>query len=117
MRKLPLKILPIAACSLLVVAGTASGAPQQARTASSVKVVMRDPGCHWFAVGGAFKTKLAVKGPAALRNLDEATLKIVGHGKVTRARVGRTVTLTHGSYRITMIGQKSDDNTLRLVVH
>jgi methionine-rich copper-binding protein CopC len=107
---------PTAAAHARVVQVAAVKAP--ARTApATVKVVMRDPGCHWFAVGASFKTKLAVTGTAKLSNLDEATLKIKGAGSVKRVNVGRTTALGRGAYTITMVGQKSDDNTLHLTVH
>ena len=116
MKKLVLSSLPVVATSLLVAAGPAIGAPHTARAASSVRVVMRDPGCHWFAVGGKFKTKLSVKGPAVLSNLDEAALKITGTGATKRVAVGRKITLARGRYTIVMVHQPSDDNTLKLVV-
>jgi hypothetical protein len=107
---------PTAAAHARVAPVAAVTAP--ARTApATVKVVMRDPGCHWFAVGAHFKTKLAVTGTAKLSNLDEATLKIKRAGSVKRVNVGRTTALGRGAYTITMVGQKSDDNTLHLTVH
>ena len=84
--------------------------------ATKVTVVMRDPGCHWFAVGKTFKTTLAVKGPVSLVNYDEAMLKIVGPTGVKRDPVGKSITLGHGVYKITMVGQASDDNHLKLTV-
>ena len=62
-------------------------------------------------------TTLAVKGPAVLTNLDEATLDIVG-GKsgMHVAKIGKPVTLARGTYKIVMVGQASDDNVLTLVV-
>jgi len=72
---------PTAAAHARVAPVAAVTAP--ARTApATVKVVMRDPGCHWFAVGAHFKTKLAVTGTAKLSNLDEATLKIKRAGSL-----------------------------------
>jgi len=85
-------------------------------TATKVTVVMHDPGCHWFSANGAFKTKLAVKGPAKLLNVDEAALKVVGAGTVQRVAVGKTALLGKGTYAITMVGQAPDDNHLKLVV-
>ena len=92
-------------------------APARPASAAAVKVVMRDPGCHWFAVGANFKTKLAVSGSAKLSNFDEATLRITGAGAVKHVNVGRTAALGRGAYTITMVGQKADDNTLHLTVH
>jgi len=91
-------------------------APAQTAPASAVNVVMRDPGCHWFAVGPNFKTKLAVSGTARLSNFDEAALRIKSAGAVKHVNVGRTAALGHGAYTITMIGQKPDDNALQLTV-
>ena len=76
---------------------------------------MHDPGCHWFSVNGAYKTKLTVKGPAQLANFDEAALKIVGP-TVKRDPVGKSIILGHGVYKITMVGQAKDDNHLKLIV-
>jgi hypothetical protein len=137
MRK-PLLVL-IALCSVIVVvvAVQAGGAPSHSKAAAptpvaavtpaktpaaaarpaAVKVVMRDPGCHWFAVGAKLKTGLAVSGAAKLSNFDEAALKIKGAGSVKRVNVGHTVALGRGRYTITMVAQKPDDNTLHLTVH
>jgi hypothetical protein len=106
----------LAACLFVVAVGQASAARKHAAALTPVTVVMHDPGCHWFSVNGAFKTKLTVKGPAQLANLDEAALKIVGAKGTFRAAVGKKIVLKAGAYRITMVGQAPDDNTLRLVV-
>jgi len=106
----------LAACLLVVAAGQASAARKHAAALTPVTVVMHDPGCHWFSVNGAFKRTLTVKGPAQLTNFDEATLKITGASGTLRAPVGKKIMLKAGAYRITMIGQAPDDNTLRLVV-
>jgi len=116
MRKPIIILVPIAACSLLLGVGQAAGAAQHSSAAKTVRVVMSDPGCHWFSVGGKLKTTLSVKGPVALANFDEATLKVAGHGAVKHDAVGKKITLARGSYRITMVGQASHDNTLKLVV-
>jgi hypothetical protein len=105
----------------LAVALLAFGAGQAfARTShatpTKVTVVMHDPGCHWFSVNGAFKTKLAVNGPAKVLNVDEAALKVVGAGATRRVAIGKTLLLGRGTYAITMVGQASDDNHLKLVV-
>jgi hypothetical protein len=116
-RTISSSLQPTAAAHARVAAVAAVKAPAQTAPAAAVKVVMRDPGCHWFAVGAKFKTKLAVSGTAKLANLDEATLKIKGAGSVKRVNVGRTAALGRGAYTITMVGQKPDDNTLHLTVH
>ena len=76
-------LLPLAVCSLLLagsqVAGAAGNTPVK-----TVRVVMHDPGCHWFSVGGKFTTKLSVTGPIALANFDEAALKVAGPNGIRR---------------------------------
>ena len=106
----------LAACVFVVAAGQASAARKHAAALTPVTVVMHDPGCHWFSVNGAYKLKLAVKGPVQLANFDEAALKVVGAKGAFHAAVGKKIVLKAGAYRITMVGQAADDNTLRLVV-
>ncbi len=101
---------------LVAAAGAAGAVSQHATTVKTVTVVMRDPGCHWFAVGASYKTSLTVRGPVSLRNLDMAALKIAGRTGTRLDRVGKRISLLRGTYRITMVGQAPDDNHLRLVV-
>ena len=91
-------------------------AAQTSTATKNVTVVMHDPGCHVFLAGGKFVKTLAVTGPVALLNQDEATLKVVGPMGIKRDPVGHKVTLQKGAYKITMVGQAPDDNTLRLTV-
>jgi hypothetical protein len=97
-------------------ASQALARPSHAQATKTVTVVMHDPGCHWFAVGSAFKTTLSVKGPIKLRNLDEATLKIATSAGTKLDSVGKQLVLARGVYHITMVGQAPDDNHLKLVV-
>jgi hypothetical protein len=110
-------VLYVAVAALAGGVGKALAHPAtHARTATKVTVVMSDPGCHWFSVGGKLKTKLAVAAPVRLLNVDEATLRVAGAGSVQRDGVGKTLTLGKGTYAITMVGQAPDDNHLKLVV-
>jgi hypothetical protein len=116
MRRLASALAPIALAALLL-AGPAAGAPaHRADARTAVRVVMRDPGCHWFAVGHGFKTKLSVRGTAVLSNFDEAPLLVRGHGHTRHVGVGKRLGLGRGHYVIRMIHQAKDDNTLHLVV-
>ncbi len=108
-------VLYLAIALLAVGAGQAFARSTHAAP-TKVTVVMHDPGCHWFSANGAFKTKLAVKGPAKLLNVDEAALKVVGARSIRRVGVGKTLLLGKGTYAITMVGQAPDDNHLKLVV-
>jgi hypothetical protein len=103
------KFLPIGILALAF-AAPASASPL-------VPIVMRDPGCHWFKVGGKFSVKYVAHGSVTVQNLDEATLKFVGPGGTRLDKVGRTVTLKKkGVYHITMIGQAKHDNHLTLTL-
>jgi hypothetical protein len=108
--------LYIGIAALALGAGQALAHPTHATAPTKVTVAMHDPGCHWFSVGGKLTTKLAVKGPAQVLNVDEATIKVVGAGATKRVPVGKTILLAKGSYTITMVGQAPDDNHLKLVV-
>jgi hypothetical protein len=85
-------------------------------TAQTVTVAMGDPGCHWFQQGQSLTKSMAVTGPVSLQNSDEAALKVAGSSGVQKDPLGGQVSLTPGSYTITMVGQASDDNTLHLQV-
>lgn len=88
-----------------------------APTAQAVTVAMHEPGCHWFQVGQSFQKSLSVSGPVNLLNSDEAAIRVAGSSGTKTDAVGQQVSLTPGSYRITMVGQASDDNTLHLAVN
>ena len=108
--------------ALLVVAaslpalGAGQALAQKAKSPKTVTVVMHDPGCHWFAVNGKYLKTLTVSGPVKLANFDEDALLVAGRSGVVREPVGKRITLTAGVYRITMVKQHPDDNTLKLVV-
>jgi hypothetical protein len=106
MRKL---LLPALAALVLAAPAAAAKAP--------LVVAMKDPGCHWFAVGGKYATKVTKHGPVTLLNQDEAALKIKGPSGTKIDKVGAKVTLrARGIYHITMVGQAPDDNHLTLKI-
>ena len=114
-------LIALAAVAALCAIGAATAFAQPATSSpKSVNVVMHDPGCHSFSVGGKFLTKLTVNGPIRLANLDEAALRIHVAGISSRGdridQVGGWVRLDRGSYTITMLGQAPDDNHLKLTV-
>jgi hypothetical protein len=82
----------------------------------TVNVVMKDPGCHWIQTDAGLKLATSVHGPVNLVNMDEAALKIVGPAGTVIDHVGKSVRLAPGKYAITMVGQASDDNHLKLTV-
>jgi hypothetical protein len=97
-------------------AALALASPAAASQAPLV-VAMSDPGCHWFSVGGKYTKSVVRSGPVTLLNRDEAALKVRGPGGTKIERVGVKLTLrAKGTYRITMVGQAPDDNTLTLKV-
>jgi hypothetical protein len=108
----------------LILAGIAGVTLANAGATSPTKLIvaMRDPGCHWFYIGGGpnqrkYAKAVTRRGPVALVNLDEAALKIKGPGGTKTERVGATLTLkAKGVYAITMVKQAPDDNHLKLTI-
>jgi hypothetical protein len=119
MRRLILISFAVLALGASAAATSAAGA---AATKAPLIVAMRDPGCHWFYVGGGPNHRKYVKtvtrtGPVTLLNLDEAALIIKGPGGTKTERVGATLTLrAKGVYHVTMVKQAPDDNHLTLKV-
>ena len=112
--------------SVAVLALAASAVATSVASASASKapliVAMRDPGCHWFYVGGGpsnrkYAKSLTRSGPVTLLNLDEAALIVKGPGGTKIEKVGAKLTLkAKGTYHITMVKQAPDDNHLVLKV-
>src|SRR3954451_6719988 len=99
---------------ILIGIGALALAAPAAAGPSTLVVAMRDPGCHWFQVGGKYTKSVARHGTVRLVNHDEAALIIKGPGGTRVERVGAKLTLkAKGLYRITMVKQHKDDNTLR----
>ncbi len=108
-------IAAVAVVALALSSG-ASAAPGATKL-KVVPIVMKDPGCHWFSVGGKNLAKLTVNGATAFRNLDEAAVVFKGKNFNRRVAIGKTLAITApGAYHITMVGQHPDDNNLLLVV-
>ena len=107
---------------LVAVPVAAAQVNHAAATPTKLIVAMRDPGCHWFYIGGGpghskYVKTVTRKGPVKLVNLDEAALIIKGPGGTKRAKVGASLTLkAKGVYKITMVKQAPDDNHLKLTI-
>lgn len=101
---------------LIPVAALVFAMPAFASTHHTVKVVMKDPGCHWFFVHGKYVKMLKKTGPVTLVNYDEATLIVKSKHGTKRDKVGAKLNLKRGKYTITMVKQARDDNTLHLTV-
>lgn len=119
MRRIIITSIAVLALAALAVVSSATSAA--AKNAPLI-VAMKDPGCHWFYTGGGpghrkYTKAVTRVGPVTLLNLDEAALIVKGPGGTKTVRVGamRTVTAT-GTYRITMVKQEPDDNTLILKI-
>ncbi len=106
----------------LMLAAPAAAGPTAAAGATKLIVAMRDPGCHWFYLGGGPNHRKYTKtvtrtGPVTLVNLDEAALIIKSHGSTKHEQVGAKLTLkAKGVYAITMVKQAPDDNHLKLTI-
>jgi hypothetical protein len=120
MRKLILISIAVVAFAAWVAAAT-SAAPGGTSTGPLI-VAMKDPGCHWFYLGGGpshrkYSKSVTRQGPVTLLNLDEAALIVKGPSGTKTEPVGKKLTLqTKGTYRITMVKQAPDDNHLILKV-
>jgi len=103
---------------LIITAIAALGLALPAAAGNSQLVVsMRDPGCHWFQVGGKYMKSVVRHGPVTLINRDEAALRIKGPGGTKIEKVlGRLRLHAKGTYRITMVHQAADDNHLVLKI-
>ena len=101
---------------LLITAIAALGLAVPAAAGNSQLVVaMRDPGCHWFKVGGKYTKSVVRHGRVTLVNHDEAALRIKGPGGIKIDPVlGKVRLHARGIYRITMVHQAPDDNHLVL---
>jgi hypothetical protein len=114
------KLILIGIAGLMLTASAVAG--PNAASGTKLIVAMRDPGCHWFYVGGGPSHRKYVKsvtrtGPVTLLNLDEAALIIKGPGGTRHEKVGATLRLkAKGVYRITMVKQAPDDNHLKLTI-
>ena len=106
----------------LAASAVASSAAFAATSNAPLIVAMKDPGCHWFYTGGGPNHRRYTKtvtrvGPVTLLNLDEAALIVKGPASTKTLRVGTTLRIAaKGTYRITMVKQEPDDNTLTLKV-
>ena len=99
---------------LIAIAALAMAVPASAGT-STLVIAMRDPGCHWFQVGGKYTKSVVRHGTVVLVNRDEAALVIKGPGGTRIEKVGAKLKLrAKGTYRITMVKQAPDDNHLVL---
>lgn len=86
-------------------------------TAKTVKIVMHDPGCHWFSVNGKLRMRDTVRASRVrLVNFDEDALKVTSRHGVRHVAVGKSLVVGHGHYVIMMVGQAPDDNYLKLTV-
>ncbi len=113
-----MKILIISILAALALGGGQALAASSSHHSSprTLKVVMSDPGCHWFLVHGKHATAASVRGSVRVQNLDEAKLKVASRTKIRYIPVGKSIVLARGHYVVMMVGQAIDDNYLKLTV-
>jgi hypothetical protein len=117
--KISLLALALAAVICAGVFGTGRALATTSHHAASktVKIVMHDPGCHWFMVNGKLAKKDTVTAShVKLVDQDEAALKVASRHGLQHIAVGKSLVVGHGSYVIMMVGQAPDDNYLKLTV-
>ena len=105
-----------AVCAAAIGAGRAPAATSHQAAPKTLNIYMRDPGCHWFRIGGKYTTKATANGRVRLVNLDEAALKIASRHGTRHITMGKSLVVSRGSYVIMMVGQATDDNYLKLTV-
>jgi hypothetical protein len=117
--------MKLSALSLAVAATVCAGAlgvGQAFATTShpatkTLKIVMHDPGCHWFQIHGKLsKSATVTAGWVRLVDLDEAALKVASRYGMRHIAMGKSIVVGRGNYVIMMVGQAVDDNYLKLTV-
>jgi hypothetical protein len=113
-----MKILTISILAALALGGgqALAATSSQKSAPRTLKVVMADPGCHWFLVHGKHASTASVAGRVRVQNLDEAKLKVASRAKMRYIAVGKSLVLGRGHYVVMMVGQAADDNYLKLTV-
>lgn len=113
-----MKVLTVSVLAALALGGgQALAASSRHASVKTLKVVMHDPGCHWFLVHGKNAKTASLRGPIRVQNLDEATLKVASRSKLRLIPVGKSIVLGRGNYVVMMVGQAVDDNYLKLTVN
>jgi hypothetical protein len=107
-----------AVCAGVFGTGRALATTSHHAATKTVKIVMHDPGCHWFMVHGKYaKTDTVKANRVKLVDQDEAALKVASRHGMKHIPVGKSLVVGHGNYVIMMVGQAPDDNYLKLTVH
>ena len=117
--KISLLTLAVAAaiCAGVLGTGRALATTTHHATTKTVRIVMHDPGCHWFMVHGKYTKSDTVKTHSVrLVDQDEAPLKVASRQGMKRIPVGKSIVVGRGNYVIMMVGQAPDDNYLKLTV-
>jgi hypothetical protein len=115
--KISLISIAVAAAICAGAFGTGRALATTRHATKTVKIVMHDPGCHWFMVHGKMaKTDTVKANRVRLVNLDEDALKVASRHGVRHVAVGKSIVVGHGHYVIMMVRQAPDDNYLKLTV-
>ena len=115
--KISLISIAVAAAICAGAYGTGRALATTHHATKTVKIVMHDPGCHWFSVNGKLRTTDTVRASRVrLVNFDEDALKVTSRHGVRHVAVGKSLVVGHGRYVIMMVGQAPDDNYLKLTV-
>ena len=104
-------------CAGVFGTGRALATTSHHNAAKTVRIVMHDPGCHWFMVHGKYaKTDSVKANRVKLVDQDEAALKVASRNGMRHIPVGKSIVVGRGNYVIMMVGQAPDDNYLKLTV-
>ena len=109
--------LAAAVCAGVFGTGRALATTSHHATTKTVKIVMHDPGCHWFRVNGKFtRSEIVNAGRVKLVDQDVTALKVVSRHGMRHIPVGNSIVVSPGAHVIMMVGQASTDNYLKLTV-
>ncbi len=117
--KISLLTLAVAAaiCAGVLGTGRALATTSGHPATKTVRIVMHDPGCHWFMVHGKYAKSDTVRTHRIrLVDQDEAALKVASRQGMRHIPVGKSIVVGRGNYVIMMVGQAPDDNYLKLTV-
>jgi len=97
--------------------GQALATTHHQSTPQTLKIVMHDPGCHWFSIHGKLSATATVTASRVrLVDLDEAALKVASRHGMRHIPVGKSIVVGRGTYVVMMVNQGTDDNYLKLTV-
>ena len=111
-----LATLFVIAAGLLVLTSGQAVAAAKHESAKTVTIAMHDPAVTGSRSAASSSRRSPSRGRSRSRTTTKRRIKVAGPSGIKRDPVGKKITLQRGIYKITMVGQAPDDNTLKLTV-